>query len=97
MSNEINALSIIDTVEIDNIANTMAKIQQMQNVVQKTLKKGHDFGEVPGTSKPTLLKPGGEKICMLFRSIPFRNKLDIKIRIFFKKGIFKLLMYFRDT
>lgn len=66
MNNEINALSIIDTVEIDNIANTMAKIQQMQNVVQKTLKKGHDFGEVPGTSKPTLLKPGGEKICMLF-------------------------------
>lgn len=66
MSNEINALSIINTVEIDSIANTMAKIQQMQNVVQKTLKKGHDFGEVPGTSKPTLLKPGGEKICMLF-------------------------------
>ena len=65
-NNEVNALSIIDTVEIDNIANTMAKIQQMQNVVQKTLKKGHDFGEVPGTSKPTLLKPGGEKICMLF-------------------------------
>lgn len=66
MNNEINALSIIETVEIDNIANTMAKIQQMQNVVKKTLKKGHDFGEVPGTSKPTLLKPGGEKICMLF-------------------------------
>ena len=66
MSNEINALSIIDTVEIDNIASTMAKIQQMQSVVQKTLKKKHDFGEVPGTSKPTLLKPGGEKICMLF-------------------------------
>lgn len=66
MNNEINALSIIETVEIDNIANTMAKIQQMQNVVQKILKKGHDFGEVPGTSKPTLLKPGGEKICMLF-------------------------------
>ena len=65
-NNEVNALSIIDTVEIDNIANTMAKIQQMQSVVQKTLKKGHDFGEVPGTSKPTLLKPGGEKICMLF-------------------------------
>lgn len=66
MENEINALSIIDTVEIDNIANTMNKIAQMQTVVQKTLKKGHDFGEVPGTNKPTLLKPGGEKICMLF-------------------------------
>ena len=30
MGNEINALSIIDTVEIDSIANTMAKIQQMR-------------------------------------------------------------------
>ena len=66
MGNEINALSIIDTVEIDNIASTMNKIAQMQSVVQKTLKQGHDFGEVPGTNKPTLLKPGGEKICMLF-------------------------------
>ena len=66
MSNEVNALSIIETVDIDNISATMNKIAQMQTVVQKTLKKGHDFGEVPGTSKPTLLKPGGEKICMLF-------------------------------
>lgn len=66
MSNEVNALSIIDTVEIDTIANTMAKIQQMQAVVQKTLKVEHDYGKVPGTTKPTLLKPGGEKICMLF-------------------------------
>lgn len=66
MSNEVNALSIIETVDIDNISTTMNKIAQMQTVVQKTLKKGHDFGEVPGTSKPALLKPGGEKICMLF-------------------------------
>lgn len=64
--NEVNALSIIETVDIDNISTTMNKIAQMQAVVQKTLKQGHDFGEVPGTSKPTLLKPGGEKICMLF-------------------------------
>ena len=66
MNNEINALSIIDTVDIENIANTMKKIAQMQAVVQKTLKNGQDFGTVPGTNKPTLLKPGGEKICMLF-------------------------------
>ncbi len=66
MSNEVNALSIIEIVDIDNISTTMNKIAQMQAVVQKTLKQGHDFGEVPGTSKPTLLKPGGEKICMLF-------------------------------
>ena len=65
-NNEINSLSIIDTVEIDSITNTMNKIAQMQAVVQKTLKNGQDYGVVPGTNKPTLLKPGGEKICMLF-------------------------------
>lgn len=66
MSEEVNALSIIETVNIDSIAGTMQKITQMQAVVQKTLKEKQDYGEIPGTNKPTLLKPGGEKICMLF-------------------------------
>lgn len=66
MNNEVNALSIIETVDIESIANTMNKIAQMQAVVQKTLKEKQDYGIVPGTNKPTLLKPGGEKICMLF-------------------------------
>jgi len=36
------------------------------NVIQKTLKEGHDYGVIPGTgNKPTLLKPGAEKILML--------------------------------
>lgn len=77
MSNEVNALSIIETVDIDNISTTMNKIAQMQLVVQKTLKEGHDFGEVPGTNKPTLLKPGGEKICMLFGLNPEYDFLQI--------------------
>ena len=77
MSNEINALSIIDTVEVEAIANTMAKIQQMQSVVQRTLKDGQDYGKVPGADKPTLLKPGGEKICMLFGLNPEYEFLQI--------------------
>ena len=77
MNNEVNALSIIETVDIDNISTTMNKIAQMQAVVQKTLKQGHDFGEVPGTSKPTLLKPGGEKICMLFGLNPEYEFLQV--------------------
>lgn len=75
--NEVNALSIIETVDIDNISNTMNKIAQMQAVVQKTLKRGRDFGEVPGTNKPTLLKPGGEKICMLFGLNPEYDFLQV--------------------
>lgn len=61
-----NAISIIDSVNLDHIQTTMNKIAQLQAVVQGTLKENHDYGTIPGTNKPTLLKPGAEKILMLF-------------------------------
>lgn len=61
------SLSLIDTVDIATIQGTMKKIATFQSVIQTNLKNGHDFGVVAGVgSKPTLLKPGGEKICMMF-------------------------------
>lgn len=62
---EINNLSIIDTVSIQQVQQTMTKISQFQTVIQKTLHQNHDYGIVPGTDKPTLLKPGAEKILMM--------------------------------
>lgn len=58
-------ISIIDTVSIQQVQNTMQKITQFQKVIQQTLHQNHDFGVMPGTSKPTLLKPGAEKILMM--------------------------------
>ena len=58
-------LSVIDGIEIQSVAATMAKIAQFQKIVQSQLKQNHDFGIIPGTPKPTLLKPGAEKILML--------------------------------
>ena len=61
-----NAMSIIEDVSLQQVTATMQKIYQFQAVIQQTLKQNHDFGIVPGTgSKPTLLKPGAEKILML--------------------------------
>ena len=37
-------------------------INTMAAIIQKKLKKDHDFGVIPGTQKPTLLKPGAEKM-----------------------------------
>ncbi len=59
------ALGMINNINIQQVSATMQKIAQFQSVVQQTLKQNHDFGIVPGTSKPTLLKPGAEKILML--------------------------------
>ena len=59
-------VSLIENVNLQQVQATMDKIQRFQAVVQRTLKLDHDYGKIPGTgSKPTLLKPGAEKILML--------------------------------
>ena len=40
-------------------------INQFQAIVRSQMKSGHDYGVIPGTQKPTLLKPGAEKIAKL--------------------------------
>lgn len=60
-----NSLSIIDSIDLDAVKNTLSKINQFQMVIQNTLKENQDYGIIPGTTKPTLLKPGAEKILML--------------------------------
>ncbi|WP_078430458.1 hypothetical protein [Alkalihalobacterium alkalinitrilicum] len=66
VSQSQNSLSIIESVDINSVQTTLAKINQFQTIVQGTLKVNHDYGIIPGTTKPTLLKPGAEKIHMLF-------------------------------
>jgi len=43
----------------------VAAINHFQKIVRATLVDGQDFGVIPGTDKPTLLKPGAEKIAKL--------------------------------
>ena len=62
---EVNSLSIIENVDIKSVEATTRKIIEFQTIVKKNLKKDKDYGVIPGCSKPTLLKPGAEKILML--------------------------------
>lgn len=43
-----------------------SRIRKLQQFVQGQMHDGSDFGVIPGTNKPTLLKPGAEKLCNLF-------------------------------
>lgn len=54
--------------------------------VKSVMKPGKDYGTIPGTDKPTLLKPGAEKLNTLFKYAPRFTVLD-KI-IDFDKGFF---------
>lgn len=80
-------LSIIDSVEIQQVQATMSKITQLQQVVQRTLHQNHDYGIIPGTDKPTLLKPGAEKILMM---MGLRSEFEIVDSTRdFEKGFFQ--------
>jgi hypothetical protein len=47
-----------------------AQVQLIQEVMQAVMQEGYHFGIIPGTDKPTLLKPGAEKLTTTFRLAP---------------------------
>jgi hypothetical protein len=48
----------------------------LQAYVEQHMKVGTDYGVIPGTQKPTLLKPGAEKLTDLFRCTPTFDLLE---------------------
>ena len=60
LANTTKDISLIDEMDIGLVKKTIDKIAAFQAVVQQTLRREHDYGIIPGTIKPTLLKPGGE-------------------------------------
>lgn len=62
---ETNSMSLIMNANDGDMAHELQAITNFQGMVQKNLVSGQDYGVIPGTGKPTLLKPGAEKIQML--------------------------------
>lgn len=57
--------------QIDPLVQANNHYKMMVDFVKQQMKKGVDFGIVPGTNnKPVLLKPGAEKLCRLFNLYP---------------------------
>lgn len=42
------------------------RLEELQKFVQFYMKEGEDFGTIPGTPKPTLYKPGADKLCDIY-------------------------------
>lgn len=63
--NENAGISLIVNADMKQMAEQLQSIANFQNMVQNNLVKEQDYGVIPGTGKPTLLKPGAEKIQML--------------------------------
>jgi hypothetical protein len=86
VSEQITALSVIDSIDTNIVARTMDKIHAFQEVIQQAVKPGHDIGIIPGTNKPTLLKPGAEKIVMMM-GLSSRYEIMDKVEDY-EKGFF---------
>jgi hypothetical protein len=53
-----------------SIVDLTRQVTTIQQAMSAVMKDGDHFGVIPGTQKPTLLKPGAEKLCLLFRLAP---------------------------
>lgn len=51
-----------------SIPQLVDKMEKVREAMKQAMKQDVDYGVIPGTkSKPTLLKPGAEKLCQMFR------------------------------
>jgi len=62
MGEQSTALALPDE---EQFKHDMQAINRFQQIVHKTMIVDLDYGVIPGTQKPTLLKPGAEKIAKL--------------------------------
>jgi hypothetical protein len=61
------ALAALSDDEFDRRLGALAKSKERVERIQRALMtRDVDFGLIPGTPKPTLLKPGAEKLCLAY-------------------------------
>ncbi|WP_125607941.1 hypothetical protein [Lapidilactobacillus bayanensis] len=71
-----SGLALIENETTQQMATQLQAISNFQTMVQKNLTPKQDYGVIPGTGKPTLLKPGAEKIQMLMGVTSEYNVVD---------------------
>lgn len=57
----------------------LAAQNETRELIAKALERGRDYGEIPGTNKPTLLKPGAERICAAFGAFPRYTVVELEV------------------
>lgn len=78
MSTDTQLAVIEHTGELAELSvdDVLARLNKVQELMRRAMEVGTDFGVIPGTSsKPTLLKPGAEKLCLLFQLSPEYNTI----------------------
>lgn len=64
---EPKQVKLSDHASMDDLR---GQISVIQDAMKSVMRDNEHFGVIPGTNKPTLLKPGAEKLSLLFRLAP---------------------------
>lgn len=64
------AVALRETAPELSVQDVVAQVRKIQEVMDAVMKSGEHYGKIPGTQKPTLLKPGAEKLALTFRLDP---------------------------
>lgn len=60
-----------------DVAEVLGHLHVIQKVMKEVMKENVHYGKIPGTPKPTLLKPGAELLCMVFHIAPTYRVEDL--------------------
>lgn len=63
-------VATIDNRQVATAKDMHSHVQRIQQVMAAVMKDGVHHGKIPGTDKPTLLKPGAEVLCLTFHIAP---------------------------
>lgn len=58
-------ISVVPTLAL-SLSEAQHRIRELEQFVRALMVEGVDYGKIPGAPKPTLLKPGAEKLCDIY-------------------------------
>lgn len=73
VSRESGVMALAFMPEVDFEARLLALKQgqdRVRRIQRELMEEDEDYGVIPGTKKPTLLKPGAEKLCNVYGLVP---------------------------
>lgn len=94
----IGLIQIGDMEISESVITSLKKIPGMlNNIFRNIMQKDTDYGTLPGTSKPTLLKPGAEMLRMAF-NLSYQAELETVLEDW-DKGVFyyKVFTHFSNS
>lgn len=76
------ALQVMDSREVErqfmpimSITTAVQRFKVIEQATKELMEEGEDFGTIPGAKKPSLFKPGAEKLNNLFGLVPTYEQL----------------------